>query len=683
MAKRKSERLVGTKASNQTKLAKIVSMPSYKSFIFARVSDREKPLKIWFEKNSDSPTDPKLKNVHVLQGRNAKLFIVDPKLNLSKEIMEETARLFSMWVDQVNLGFSTVQKTYIQVAKFIIYLSENYQLKSLVEIDRETFNAFARTCDAHPSLAKNVLALHPHVNSKVLEFNFKSHGKNANRKKVGSFDEVFQNKAFSDREMFQLLGFVLYRIELINSLLDDLGSADQKQLQEQGFLISKEDVEGWIVRSDVSPLHRICSLFESQPEKAIDLLYQNYLVVANARKENQTLPQDAEARFFHTTSHKVSIHSYKFKESFLQFLEDKFEPSNIGINKGARLGFKSYEKTFLLKIPMNEAAIMLYILAQTGINLEVLKTLKRNYGGIHWKQRYDINLGTDAQSLTKRQVLRLTGTKSKGLGGKKPVDIRVPVQSHLYEVIDLWERLFSKSDSAVFFSGISFTSAIRDFCSRYEIFNDESERLTHIDTTKIRKTFAGAKLAKSVELAGSGEELSRVLREALNHESFDTTIFSYLMRTDAGNFVYSSAVVALTTKMIEDALSFKGKIKLKKTVEEKSERIPVFLCDCQNPTNPTHDIPIAGRCKQYDLCLGCERSEVYSEHIPRICYRILQYDMTPSPASDVLADRKSIALDCIERFKSEHPDGELIVDQGFLQARDAVVKNTPMLPPIL
>jgi hypothetical protein len=28
MAKRKSERLVGTKASNQTKLAKIVSMPS-------------------------------------------------------------------------------------------------------------------------------------------------------------------------------------------------------------------------------------------------------------------------------------------------------------------------------------------------------------------------------------------------------------------------------------------------------------------------------------------------------------------------------------------------------------------------------------------------------------------------------------------------------------------------------
>jgi hypothetical protein len=153
------------------------------------------------------------------------------------------------------------------------------------------------------------------------------------------------------------------------------------------------------------------------------------------------------------------------------------------------------------------------------------------------------------------------------------------------------------------------------------------------------------------------------------------------MKTGSGNFVYSSAVVALTTKMLEDALEFKGKIEPFKP--EESERIPVFLCDCSDPTAPTHDVPIASRCRQYDLCLGCERSVVYAEHIQRICYRILQYEKIPSPTNDILADRRAIAMDCLERFRIEHPDGDLIVEQGYELANDAIEKKKPLLPPIL
>ena len=31
-------------------------------------------------------------------------------------------------------------------------------------------------------------------------------------------------------------------------------------------------------------------------------------------------------------------------------------------------------------------------------------------------------------------------------------------------------------------------------------------------------------------------------------------------------------------------------------------------------------------CGDYDFCLGCSRSRVYEEHLPRICARVLQYE---------------------------------------------------------
>ena len=228
-----------------------------------------------------------------------------------------------------------------------------------------------------------------------------------------------------------------------------------------------------------------------------------------------------------------------------------------------------------------------------------------------------------------------------------------------------------------------FGNANRDFFSVYETIADNGEEVRSISTIKIRKSFAGANLARIVEEVGSGKELERRLRESLNHENFDTTIFSYLMKTGSGHLIYSSAVVALTNQMLEDAITFKGKIRSDNSGKESSTRIPVYLCDCEDPTNPSHDVPIANRCEQYDLCLGCERSEVYAEHIPRICYRILQYDKIPTPTDALLADRKAIALDCLSNFKRMYPDGETILEQGYQVANKAMLNSKPLLPPIL
>ncbi len=309
-------------------------------------------------------------------------------------------------------------------------------------------------------------------------------------------------------------------------------------------------------------------------------------------------------------------------------------------------------------------------------------SLKRFYNRVHWTKNFDIDI--DPETPNKKKVLRLIGIKKKmGVAPPKEISIRVPVDSHLFGILILYEEMFSLPDSDLFFSGIHVGNAKRDFCSVYKMISDDGDTLTGIDTTKIRKSFAGAKLAKLVDEVESAEELARRLRESLNHESFDTTIFSYLMKSGSGHLVYSSAVIALTNKMLEDAIAFKGKILNKKNKQYSSTKIPVYLCDCSDPNNPTHDIPIANQCKHYDLCLGCERSEVYAEHIPRICYRILQYEKA-SQLTDILhADRKAIALDCLAKFETTYPDGAQILESGYLLASRAMLDNKPLLPPIL
>ena len=152
-----------------------------------------------------------------------------------------------------------------------------------------------------------------------------------------------------------------------------------------------------------------------------------------------------------------------------------------------------------------------------------------------------------------------------------------------------------------------------------------------------------------------------------------------------GNLVINSAIVALTSDLLEKALLFKGQIK--EDIERSKNTQKVFLCDCSDSKNPTHGLPIADRCRKYDMCLGCERSEVYSEHLPTIFYRIMQYeDMkinTPETFNVTLEDRLQIAKNTVEQFKTKHKDGIEIVENSYNQAVEAVENNICLLPPIL
>ena len=250
------------------------------------------------------------------------------------------------------------------------------------------------------------------------------------------------------------------------------------------------------------------------------------------------------------------------------------------------------------------------------------------------------------------------------------------------DVINKPERefFFDRIKSAAVFRNFSMT-----FLESYTTTEDSGIRMTVINSRKLRKTFAGHLVLKAVADAEDGVDLVSRLIEALNHENFDTTLFSYILKTGVGNHVINSAIVALTTDMLDKALTFQGKICEPEQRSESNKSL--YLCDCTDDTKPTHNVPIASRCKKYDMCLGCERSEVYAHHLKNIYFRLMQYDeiaaKNPLTFSGLLEDRRQIANDTIERFKKEHSEGEELTGLAFQDASEAFHRGEMLVPPIM
>ena len=180
-----------------------------------------------------------------------------------------------------------------------------------------------------------------------------------------------------------------------------------------------------------------------------------------------------------------------------------------------------------------------------------------------------------------------------------------------------WFYCISKSTQFFSCNINGLTKFYDKFCASFEILGDDDQPLITIQTTRLRKTFAGHLLMQLVEDVESSNDLVSKMRTALNHQKFDTTLFSYILKTGMGNQVINTAIVALTTDMLQKAMKFQGTIR--EDQERSAKNKEVYLCDCTDNSKPTHNLPIADKCKKYDMCLGCERAEVYALHLPNIC----------------------------------------------------------------
>lgn len=292
----------------------------------------------------------------------------------------------------------------------------------------------------------------------------------------------------------------------------------------------------------------------------------------------------------------------------------------------------------------------LLFLIYTGRNKETVNTWKRRYkvkdqwlSPLEW---------TDILSPDK---VTLRGTKSRGKGRSNVEidDIHIKKSTvGLYPLLEfviwfseplekfadpeqrdlLWLCMDGKYKPKVLGNDSSYIFAVGEFLKRHQIAEFiprkgggfSKELLSGIDTRRFRKNFAVRELMEAVSNCANHQELADTLRNSLKHGSFDTTIGSYLSH-DTTMASRDVAIFTLQSEMLETARRFRG------TLNDDGPRSgePVILARCSDPSSPDFEMADQsddGHCSEYDMCLGCSRSAVFEEHLPRIAMRIIQYE---------------------------------------------------------
>lgn len=327
------------------------------------------------------------------------------------------------------------------------------------------------------------------------------------------------------------------------------------------------------------------------------------------------------------------------------------------------------------------------IMMQTGINKEVALSIpsrtKNNQSILSRQNTLFIKSSGESNEI------ELIGYKDKtGTAKRKEITIRIVKNTPIHEMLIEYERHVKLDFNGPFFefnntfiNKWNTAGKKEGFRNLYPIINDEGENLNSIDTPRFRKVFASSKLIDFLKSVKSANELARKLKEAHDHDSFNTTFNNYLMKSGASRGVMDIAIATITSSKLEEGLKFKGQFE---TDTEAPKLKKVFLCKCADPTSPTHQVAIADECKHYDLCLGCEQSIVSKEHLPFICYRILQYEeerrKDPTIWSATFENRWLIAQDCLEKYAiKDKRNGKELIDKAWHAARTGLISLAPII----
>ncbi|WP_339771509.1 hypothetical protein [uncultured Paraglaciecola sp.] len=592
----------------------------------------------------------------------------------------EIAKTFSRLITQYFINKKSIKPADFNshTKHFFIYLASLEKTPTVFE--EITFKMVVEFLVNRPSKSQGLLAkhffltlmpLHPH--SRLFNIGSISVSRQLMPPIQGlDMDSLLDEKDYSDHVMMQMLAYCFYELDVWKKRWELMQNTTKENLGEYYF--GKYSIHDPILAKTLN-----------SGGDGHNKLFLNLLLEAKEERAGRILSPDKKQS---VRLHKVTNHT-KYKSVYGNTVYPEY--TKYLVNKMWSFYAKSeqpeYRAYLHFKTQHLPAILVLYLMISTGKNQETIVSIKRNYGNRAWYESFDFNLGVDEKTPNSQQVIRVVGQKTKGVSGVKSIPIRIPINSPVFEYMKLYDDIANDPNREHFFNFNSSTlrQAYNKFCTSFKILDDDNKLVTSIQTTRLRKTFAGHLLMKLVEDVDNAQDLVSKLREALNHQEFDTTLFSYIMKTGLGNQVINAAIVALTTNMLEKAMIFQG------AICEDTDRDPTnkeaYLCDCTDDTKPTHNIPIANRCKKYDMCLGCERSEVYASHVPNICYRVMQYDeiarQNPLTFSGLLEDRRQIALDTIKKFSHEHGRGVQIVEHGYFEAAKAMKNGTPLLPAIM
>lgn len=663
------------------------SLPAYHHFI----DSPDHKFRLFFEypKSIDEVIDelrPNKKFLRKKSNHNPFLLMQDGKNLVSDDIARTFSRLL---MRKVMNGYATNpvrpgDKEHSAIKSFFSYLAsletspQKFEEITIIHLSGWLSQVSKGSSATLKKALTSLLDLHPMSNALDMTDLRCSHDiKQSKALEEVDFDEIVKESDYSEKVHFQFLAFIYYEIELAEERL--------KNLQEASVDILRDD---YIPLSElVKKNPTIERLLNSGEEGFKQIFYHYYLFIKDEVNGIRKFEHEPNYHWFNTRLSEISKSLNKDSDNPKDKIENfrafciSSQPDNWSVTPTSE---QSPLFSYLsLASKHHELAILLYALITLGINKEVALSWKWEVNGRPWYENYDVDLGINHNSPPRDKKIVLKGIKSKG-GKQTPVLKSISVNSPLYGYLKFLDKTRPEGREYIFKFG-STGGIFAAFCKHYPIIDDDDKRLSSIETRKFRKSYIGYKTLKLLKGVKSADDLVNNLREALNHKSFDTTFSSYIMKSGMARMVVDSAIVALTTEMLEEVMTFKGKIK--EDSERSEENIPVFLCDCSDPLNPSHGLPIAEKCLKYDMCLGCERSEVYSEHLPAICYRIMEYeekeDVTPEVFNITLVDKLIIARDVVEKFKNNHSKGMETVEEAYVIATAAMNNGERLLPPIL
>ncbi|MFJ3466669.1 hypothetical protein [Pseudomonas sp. NPDC090201] len=248
----------------------------------------------------------------------------------------------------------------------------------------------------------------------------------------------------------------------------------------------------------------------------------------------------------------------------------------------------------------------------------------------------------------------------------------VAADSELHE--SLW--LYREKSSVFSYEGRdAFSVASQSFLKRHEISDvqyDEdgsftAKRIMSLDSRRFRKVFTAKELLKAIKSSQNFQELANQLQCALHHAQFDTTLASY-MSLGKSKDIIDVGIFTLQSQMIEAARKFRGARIEHSNVSGR----PGIYTACADPAHPDYEkasTHVTSECGEYDMCLGCTQSRVFSIHLPRIAMRIIQYEsfkitLSPDAWESAFGNKTARAYDVLAGWSKKEE-----VEQAWQQAR--------------
>lgn len=662
-------------------------LPTYLPYIDVtnRTAKGDKTCRVYFSTPSQEDLENTPKHLDsVINAMRCKSRQVEGlKEYVTKKINEpfsiELCQLFSLLLSKVNWARSTIEKVNTAQKHLVNHLASNGKsYQSILDITLDDWNNFQRSLEnSDISDVKSVFCKARLPFLRFVPTSFSGQLKEisipiSKRRKVGVRPSIDgPNSAYTDAEMYQLLTYFLFHFYRGVGYLEKYNSLTPESMPKNWIYPGRKSKVIHTQNSKQDVFMLIKSWLSCK--KGYQIILDHKLLYYKLGYRNDKAFSRVLKYLVKNTNQVEALRKYdkwEKKHHFLSFSAKQ--------HVGSLYSQASPDDTGTKYLDFCLANIALIY---TGLNKEVLMSWPSRINGKSILENYD-SLFLTANETPKEVIIPGIKTRTGAKTRNKVMRTVISIDSPLYKMLKQYERLVKNDFDGPFFE--MKTSRIKcwtpqDFEKRYPVVRSDGSLLKGLDTTRFRKVFASYKLLEQMKGTKSLEDLANKLKSQLGHESINTTFSHYLLKSQKSVSVMDIAIASITEGKINESSEFKGEI----NSPAVNGFTKLYLCECKDPTNPSHDLPIADECTHYDNCLGCKRSVISSLHLPYICCRILQYEAARnqlgSTWSVIYEDKWMIAHDALDKFEKSYPE----VGKGLVSAAWETAKRGDVnLPPI-